>query len=96
MPLNRHNEELPTLRESIVEQDFFCTVCFSNTINTIIIQCGHSFCRECAEKLDMCAVCRGEITSLHKNVFKFLRPQIKIAFKNKLSVQKYKLLSKVR
>ena len=44
-----------------------CSICMSNTINSVIIPCGHTFCNECiqSEENSNCYICRRKI--LHVN-----------------------------
>lgn len=47
-----------------------CTVCMDNVIQICIVPCGHhAFCISCAEKLEICSICRGPI-ELRQRVFK--------------------------
>ena len=37
-----------------------CTICYSNLSQMAVLDpCGHSFCRQCCEKLNTCPVCRS-------------------------------------
>ena len=39
-----------------------CAICFENDKNCMF-NCGHRACMECAQKLDVCPVCREPVTS---------------------------------
>ena len=45
----------------IKETEEFCTICYNNTCNYILIKCNHKFCKECLEIIAQCAYCRKEI-----------------------------------
>ena len=46
-----------------VEKSKLCTICERSPRDCVLTPCGHTFCRECAERLATCANCRGPITS---------------------------------
>ncbi|ESN90748.1 hypothetical protein HELRODRAFT_70966 [Helobdella robusta] len=36
-----------------------CIICLHNDIDTIFVPCGHfTCCRQCARKIEKCAICR--------------------------------------
>lgn len=51
---NNNNQQL--------ESDHSCKVCMEQSINTVLIRCGHMVvCKLCATSLDRCPVCRSQI-----------------------------------
>lgn len=41
-------------------KDFFnCPVCLTNQVDTTLIPCGHTFCKDCIKTL-VCPICRGK------------------------------------
>ena len=46
-----------------------CQICYDSDIDTLIIPCGHTFCRKCIEKFTVCHYCRNEIDKLQKVIF---------------------------
>ncbi|KAK3673612.1 hypothetical protein LTR78_006517 [Recurvomyces mirabilis] len=57
----KHGEFL--LRGKVTEEDRgHCTICYERKLTTAFYDCGHVLtCKECAEKLDTCPVCRRKI-----------------------------------
>jgi hypothetical protein len=39
-----------------------CTVCCAGEKNCAIVPCGHTFCRPCVDKVQVCPICRSEKT----------------------------------
>nr|VZI05098.1 unnamed protein product [Spirometra erinaceieuropaei] len=49
------------LREALI-----CRVCMDNPINCVFFPCGHTICcKECADRVDQCPVCRKSIELRH-------------------------------
>jgi len=42
-----------------------CTICNSRNIS-FSLQCGHTYCQDCVEKLTKCAYCRGSVLTRNK------------------------------
>lgn len=38
-----------------------CHICIENPVETVLLPCQHTACRECASRLSMCSMCRGRI-----------------------------------
>lgn len=38
-----------------------CSICFENDVKIVFNPCGHTFCEECSNKLNICATCRSHI-----------------------------------
>ena len=50
-----------------VRDSDLCTICMSNPIDCLILECGHmSACLTCAKLLSKCPICREQITRLVK------------------------------
>jgi Zinc finger, C3HC4 type (RING finger) len=46
-----------------VVEELACTFCLDlQVLSTMLIPCGHSFCRECVSKITGCSTCRAPIT----------------------------------
>nr|XP_045610750.1 E3 ubiquitin-protein ligase XIAP-like [Procambarus clarkii] len=44
---------------------FYCKVCFTQEINTVLIPCRHMvICLDCVTRCDKCPVCRGDVVHL--------------------------------
>lgn len=41
----------------------YCNICATNKINICVNPCGHTFCQSCADKMNNCGMCRGNIIS---------------------------------
>lgn len=48
-----------------LKQRLTCGICWTNLVN-IRINCGHLFCNECVEQIDVCAICRSILFSKDK------------------------------
>lgn len=46
-----------------------CAVCYQNERDTLLPECGHLFCSECASNVDRCPICRADIRSQPRSVF---------------------------
>ena len=66
---------LKFLRETYIEKirrevnpDLLCSICFERRINTILIPCGHTFCKDCLQSYNTktCFICRDDIETLQK------------------------------
>ena len=44
------------------ESPLACGICLTNTVNVVLIPCGHVTCKECLSKVDKCPFCRKEFT----------------------------------
>lgn len=52
-----------------IQESFICRVCMDKEISTALCPCGHMICcKQCAERLDECPVCRTAINTI-QNVF---------------------------
>lgn len=40
-----------------------CSICCDRKVNTILVPCGHTLCKECGERLTQCPYCRARINS---------------------------------
>jgi hypothetical protein len=49
-------EELPHVFSQYV-RNIECPICYDNTCD-ILTSCGHSYCKECFEKITECAMCK--------------------------------------
>jgi len=50
--------------------DSDCRVCFERKINTLLAPCGHlALCRECADSVLTCPICRTKVVSRHQAYF---------------------------
>lgn len=48
---------------SISEEPPLCSICMEKSINTVLINCGHTFCSNCAQKqIVNCYICRCRIS----------------------------------
>jgi len=53
--------------EAVPQEDTSCKICFENTIDAVIIPCGHvAICIACTEGLKLCPMCRGPVASVVK------------------------------
>ena len=43
-----------------------CKICFDNVIDTIIIPCGHCYCRNCSNNMSKCYICQQNIQEKYK------------------------------
>jgi hypothetical protein len=58
-------------------QTQLCIVCLTNTIDTVLLPCGHTGCSVCIDKIknssgsrrNVCYVCRGTISKTQKIFF---------------------------
>ncbi len=70
------NDEIHELEKNVAvqtakiesrQQLMECTVCYSQEKNTVLVPCGHTFCKPCVERLfrgnRKCAMCRLDIMS---------------------------------
>ena len=47
-----------------------CVICREQDINSLLLPCGHlAMCAECAKKVQICPMCRGEIEHVVEDVF---------------------------
>ena len=62
IPLYRR-KKLEILRQITVNDDA-CTLCCENMANVVLMPCKHSdFCDSCIQRLNLCPICRTEISS---------------------------------
>ena len=61
---------MKSANENIGEAANPCTICFSATVNTVVVPCGHTFCAECLKThigtashshSGKCPTCRGKV-----------------------------------
>jgi len=61
---------MKSANENIGEAANPCTICFSATVNTVVVPCGHTFCAECLKTHTgitshshpgKCPTCRGKV-----------------------------------
>eukprot|EP00798_Chlamydomonas_sp_ICE-L_P010495 gene10495-8461_t len=68
---------LPRIRTGIMEkrvqearnevsESTLCGVCLAGQRDTFLMPCGHIICRICAERLDICPICRTTITGRNR------------------------------
>jgi len=58
---NIFNNELTDSLKGIFKSE--CPICYDKSVEVCINPCGHTFCKECASKITVCAICRGSIRS---------------------------------
>lgn len=44
-----------------VDLDVACTICFDRDMDTVLYECGHTYCSDCAGKLVSCPECRLKV-----------------------------------
>lgn len=56
-------------KEKIQNKDelFKCPICFNKLDNPTVINCGHTFCKNCISDIDTCTMCNQQITSKAQN-----------------------------
>ena len=58
--VNKLQQQLARMQDA-----FCCRICMDKQINAVFIPCGHMVaCNECAENVQQCPICRGEIEHL--------------------------------
>ena len=52
---------------------FMCPICFENEVNTVLVPCGHTYCKTCSEsdrsRHAKCPQCRVQINARVKLYF---------------------------
>lgn len=57
----------PDINHGVVEQPErlgpICSICIDRVVAQVMIPCGHTFCRQCADEINNCGLCRERIHS---------------------------------
>ena len=65
-PKKRPREEMEEKEEKPQEKSnstaWECSICMEPSTERIVINCGHSYCSDCVEKISECSLCRESIT----------------------------------
>lgn len=63
--LNNNTEKITLLQKTFSfegQTNLLCVICYEKPIEYCIDRCGHSFCKECTDKItDKCHCCRGNV-----------------------------------
>ncbi len=65
--LSKHRQNIKSLKDlNLLNNKSNCPLCFKNNIDHVILPCGHTFCKICLDKCNLCGVCRGKIEKIQK------------------------------
>lgn len=61
--------DLDNQKKEIKKKLNYCQICFDKDIDTVLVPCGHSYCRECIKNSNICFFCRANISKKQHIIF---------------------------